>query len=152
MTGCGWRKFPNGRLSAIRLLVLGTVVQRGAPTKGLGAEAIPEQIAHFVDLRLPLAFVVVEERPLNLARSVQVADAHAQQTDRLSLDRHSRRQQFAVSITRGPTEYYHVASPHCVTVAHTHGGGELQVLDNLHVLTGEAEYGRPEIRRVLEVE
>ena len=36
---------------------------------------------------------------------------------------------------------------------HTHGGGgELQVLDNLLVLTGEAEYGRPEIRRVLDVE
>ena len=35
---------------------------------------------------------------------------------------------------------------------HTHGGGELQVLDNLQVLTGQARYEQPEIRRVLEVE
>ncbi len=46
----------------------------------------------------------------------------------------------------------HPESKLLVLCGHTHGGGELQVLDNLHVLTGEAQYGRPEIRRVLEVE
>jgi len=33
-----------------------------------------------------------------------------------------------------------------------HGGGEIQVLDNLQVLTGEARDGQPTIQRVLEVE
>ena len=39
-----------------------------------------------------------------------------------------------------------------VLCGHTHGGGELQVLDNLHVLTGEARYQNPVVQRVLEVE
>ena len=39
-----------------------------------------------------------------------------------------------------------------VLCGHTHGGGELQVLDNLQVLTGEARYKHPAIRRVFEVE
>ena len=39
-----------------------------------------------------------------------------------------------------------------VLCGHTHGGGELQVLDNLQVLTGEAEYGNPVIQRVFDVE
>ena len=33
-----------------------------------------------------------------------------------------------------------------------HGGGEMQVPDNLQVLTGEARCGQPTIQRVLEVE
>jgi 3',5'-cyclic-AMP phosphodiesterase len=39
-----------------------------------------------------------------------------------------------------------------VLCGHTHGGGELQVLENLRVLTGPAEYGKPEIEQVLQVE
>jgi len=39
-----------------------------------------------------------------------------------------------------------------VLCGHTHGGGELQVLDNLRVLTGEAQYGHPTIQRMLEIE
>jgi len=46
----------------------------------------------------------------------------------------------------------HPESKLLVLCGHTHGGGELQVLDNLNVLTGEARYRHPEIRRVLEVE
>jgi predicted MPP superfamily phosphohydrolase len=38
-----------------------------------------------------------------------------------------------------------------VLCGHTHGSGETQILDNLQVLTGGAEYGRPEIQRVLEI-
>ena len=38
-----------------------------------------------------------------------------------------------------------------VLCGHTHGGGEIQVLENLRVVTGPAEYGRPEIQRVLKV-
>jgi len=45
----------------------------------------------------------------------------------------------------------HPQSTLTVLCGHTHGGGELRVLENLHVLTGEAQYGRPEIRRVLDV-
>lgn len=39
-----------------------------------------------------------------------------------------------------------------VLCGHTHGGGEVQVLDNLRVLTGEAEYGRLRINKIFEVE
>ncbi len=38
-----------------------------------------------------------------------------------------------------------------VLCGHTHGGGEIQVLENLRVLTGPAEYGKPEIERVIAV-
>jgi predicted phosphodiesterase len=38
-----------------------------------------------------------------------------------------------------------------VISGHTHGGGEAQILDNLQVLPGEAEYGRPEIQRIIDV-
>jgi predicted MPP superfamily phosphohydrolase len=38
-----------------------------------------------------------------------------------------------------------------VLCGHTHGGGEIQVAENLRVVTGPAEYGRPEIQRVFEV-
>ena len=38
-----------------------------------------------------------------------------------------------------------------VLCGHTHGGGEVQVLDNLRVLTGPAEYGKPKVERVLSV-
>ncbi len=38
-----------------------------------------------------------------------------------------------------------------VISGHTHGGGEAQILDNLQVLTGEAEYGRPEIQRIIDM-
>lgn len=39
-----------------------------------------------------------------------------------------------------------------VLCGHTHGGGEAQILDNLVVLTGAAEYGAPRVQRVLELE
>ena len=39
-----------------------------------------------------------------------------------------------------------------VLCGHTHGEGELEVLDNLHVWTGGADYGRPKIQRILTVE
>ena len=38
-----------------------------------------------------------------------------------------------------------------VLCGHTHGGGEVQVLANLRVVTGPAEYGHPEIQRILEI-
>ena len=38
-----------------------------------------------------------------------------------------------------------------VLCGHTHGAGEAQVLPNLRVLTGGAEYGEPKVQRVLEV-
>ncbi|HEY8376824.1 MAG TPA: metallophosphoesterase [Nannocystis sp.] len=37
-----------------------------------------------------------------------------------------------------------------VLCGHTHGSGEAQILPNLRVLTGGAEYRRPELQRVLE--
>ena len=46
------------------------------------------------------------------------------------------------------------AHPECemtVLCGHTHSAGEAQVLPNLRVLTGGAEYGRPEVQRVLTV-
>ncbi len=39
-----------------------------------------------------------------------------------------------------------------VLCGHTHSGGEVQILPNLQVLTGEAKYGEPVVERVLEVE
>lgn len=39
-----------------------------------------------------------------------------------------------------------------VFCGHTHGAGEAQILPNLKVFTGGAEYGRPVVQRVLEVE
>ena len=39
-----------------------------------------------------------------------------------------------------------------VLCGHTHSAGEAQVLPNLRVLTGGAEYGRPELQRVLAVD
>jgi Icc protein len=39
-----------------------------------------------------------------------------------------------------------------VLCGHTHGQGEVQVTENLHVLTGEAEYGQPVIQRVFDIE
>jgi predicted phosphohydrolase len=47
------------------------------------------------------------------------------------------------------------AHPHCrfvVLCGHTHGGGEVQVLENLRVATGAAEYGKPRIQQVIEIE
>ena len=46
----------------------------------------------------------------------------------------------------------HPTSNLLVLCGHTHGGGEFQASDNIRVLTGEAEYGRPRISRVLDVE
>ena len=46
----------------------------------------------------------------------------------------------------------HPQSRLTVLCGHTHGGGEIQVLDNLRVLTGEARYGQPAIQRILEIE
>ncbi|WP_149113690.1 metallophosphoesterase family protein [Limnoglobus roseus] len=39
-----------------------------------------------------------------------------------------------------------------VLCGHTHGGGEVEMLPNLHVLTGGAEYRHPVIQHVLEVD
>ena len=39
-----------------------------------------------------------------------------------------------------------------VLCGHTHGGGEIQVAENLRVVTGAAEYGHPKIEAVLSVE
>jgi Icc protein len=38
-----------------------------------------------------------------------------------------------------------------VLCGHTHGCGEARIRENLLVLTGQAEYGKPEIQRVLEL-
>ena len=38
-----------------------------------------------------------------------------------------------------------------VLCGHTHGAGEAQIGGNMHVLTGEAKYGRPTIQQVLDV-
>jgi len=46
----------------------------------------------------------------------------------------------------------HPRSNLTVLCGHTHGGGEVQVLPNLRVLTGEAEYGDPAIQQVLEID
>jgi hypothetical protein len=46
----------------------------------------------------------------------------------------------------------HPACRIVVLCGHTHGGGEVQVLENLRVVTGPAEYGRPEIQQVIDVE
>lgn len=46
----------------------------------------------------------------------------------------------------------HPQSKLTVLCGHTHGGGEARILDNLHVLTGEARYKEPMIQRVLEIE
>jgi Icc protein len=45
--------------------------------------------------------------------------------------------------------------PECkmlVLCGHTHGGGAYEMLDNLQILTGPAEYGKPAIQRIVEVE
>jgi hypothetical protein len=39
-----------------------------------------------------------------------------------------------------------------VLCGHTHGGGEIQVLENLRVVTGAAEYGKPRIEAILPIE
>lgn len=39
-----------------------------------------------------------------------------------------------------------------VLCGHTHGQGEVQISENLQVLTGEAEYGQPVVQRVFEIE
>jgi predicted MPP superfamily phosphohydrolase len=46
----------------------------------------------------------------------------------------------------------HPGSGLLVLCGHTHGSGELQVADNLRVLTGEAEYGKPKINGIIEVQ
>ena len=46
----------------------------------------------------------------------------------------------------------HPNSKLLVLCGHTHGGGEIAVLDNLRVLTGEAEYGRPTMSRLLDIQ
>lgn len=39
-----------------------------------------------------------------------------------------------------------------VLCGHTHGSGETRPLDNLHILTADAEYGRPILQRIIELE
>ncbi len=39
-----------------------------------------------------------------------------------------------------------------VLCGHTHGQGEVQITENIQVLTGEAEYGNPVIQRVFDIE
>jgi hypothetical protein len=46
------------------------------------------------------------------------------------------------------------AHPQCrflVLCGHTHDGGEIQVAENLRVITGPAEYGKPEIQQIIDV-
>jgi predicted MPP superfamily phosphohydrolase len=38
-----------------------------------------------------------------------------------------------------------------VLCGHTHDGGEVQVVENLRVVTGPAEYGKPQIQQIIEV-
>ena len=38
-----------------------------------------------------------------------------------------------------------------VLCGHTHGAGEAQILPNLRVLTGNAEYGKPVVQQMLEM-
>lgn len=38
-----------------------------------------------------------------------------------------------------------------VLCGHTHGAGETRPLDNVLILTGGAEYGRPVVQRVFEL-
>jgi hypothetical protein len=37
-----------------------------------------------------------------------------------------------------------------VLCGHTHGRGQARILDNLLVLTGGAEYGKPEVQQVFD--
>ena len=46
----------------------------------------------------------------------------------------------------------HPQSRLTVLCGHTHSGGKLQVLDNLQVLTGKAEYGHPKVEAVLDID
>jgi len=46
----------------------------------------------------------------------------------------------------------HPQSSLTVLCGHTHGGGEIHVLDNQRVLTGEARYGQPKIQQIFEIE
>ncbi|MGO9110244.1 MAG: hypothetical protein ACLP9L_13545 [Thermoguttaceae bacterium] len=39
-----------------------------------------------------------------------------------------------------------------VLCGHTYGGGEVQAAENLRVVTGQAEYGKPRIEAILPVE
>lgn len=45
----------------------------------------------------------------------------------------------------------HPANQLTVLCGHTHGRGEAQILDNMRVLTGGAEYGRVEMQQIFEV-
>ena len=38
-----------------------------------------------------------------------------------------------------------------VLCGHTHGSGEVQITDNLQILTGGAEYGHPAIQRIFDI-
>jgi Icc protein len=38
-----------------------------------------------------------------------------------------------------------------VLCGHTHGGGETEILSNLYVKTGGAEYGEPKLQEVIKV-
>jgi 3',5'-cyclic-AMP phosphodiesterase len=58
----------------------------------------------------------------------------------------------AVGDTMKKVMLAHPKSNLLVLCGHTHGGGEVQVLDNLRVLTGQAEYGKPTINGILAVE
>ena len=46
----------------------------------------------------------------------------------------------------------HPTSKLLVLCGHTHGGGEIQASDNIRVLTGEAEYGKPRINGFVQVD
>ena len=48
--------------------------------------------------------------------------------------------------------YSHPISRLLVLCGHTHGQGEVQITENVQVLTGEAEYGQPVIQRVFDIE
>jgi Icc protein len=46
----------------------------------------------------------------------------------------------------------HPSAKLLVLCGHTHGDGELELLDNFYVWTGRADYGSPQIQRILTVE
>ena len=50
-----------------------------------------------------------------------------------------------------PGQQTHPVCQILVLCGHIHDGGERQVSENLRVLTGPAEYGKPKIQRIIEV-
>ena len=45
----------------------------------------------------------------------------------------------------------HPSAQLLVLCGHTHGKGRVSILDNLHVWTGHADYGNPEIQEIIDI-